>query len=182
MFRHQDGLYWRFKASKGKKYLKLFFLCRKDIATACFYTTLDLKSPSSGINKRQHWMNSMKMKKEDIARGLGISKVDQASSHAGNRASPISETTLSTFSTTSTNDTNTGSSSEKKEKVNKGDKSKTMSRMKELLRWAAAAAKSEKGGKFMGRKVNVILISVTNYLDLFLTPLNSRYLKPSISY
>ncbi|PON65320.1 hypothetical protein TorRG33x02_270860 [Trema orientale] len=156
VFERHDGVYRRFKAGEekkfgAKKYLKLFLLCRKDIATACFYSTLDLKSPSSGINTRQHWVSSMKMKKEDIARGLGISKVDQAS-HAGNRVLPISETTLST-STTSTNDTSSGHSSEKKEKVNnKGDKSKTMSRMKELLRWAAAA-KSEKGGKFMGRKV-----------------------------
>lgn len=42
--------------------------------------------------------------------------------------------------------------SDKKEKP-KGDKTKTLSKMKELLRWVAVA-KSEKGGKFMGRKVH----------------------------
>ncbi|XP_075508556.1 uncharacterized protein LOC142545321 [Primulina tabacum] len=39
-----------------------------------------------------------------------------------------------------------------KEKT-KGNKTKAVSRMKELLRWAAAAAKAEKGGKYIGRKV-----------------------------
>ncbi|XP_060676397.1 uncharacterized protein LOC107426648 isoform X3 [Ziziphus jujuba] len=64
-----------------------------------------------------------------------------------NKVLPISEATLST--STSTNEP--CSTSEKKEKL-KGDKTKTMSRMKELLRWAAAS-KSEKAAKFMGRKV-----------------------------
>lgn len=90
------------------------------------------------------------MKKEDIARGLGISlKVADSATHAGNKVLPISETTLST----STNTSDQCGSSEKKDRL-KGDKTKTMSRMKELLRWAAAAAKPEKGGKFIGRKVN----------------------------
>jgi len=45
---------------------------------------------------------------------------------------------------------------EKKDKV-KGDKAKAISRMKELLRWAASA-KSEKAGKYIGRKVNFLNI------------------------
>ncbi|XP_062085626.1 uncharacterized protein LOC133791517 [Humulus lupulus] len=159
VFKHHDGVFGSFdKNSKhrkveGKKFLKLFFLCRKDISTACFYSTINLKNLSSDIDTRHHWVNSMKMKKEDIARGLGIvSKVDQTS-HAGNRVLPISETTVSNF-TNKTNDTKNGST-EKKDKVNnKGDnnKSKTISRMKELLRWASTT-KSDKGGKFIGRKV-----------------------------
>lgn len=40
----------------------------------------------------------------------------------------------------------------RKKKTNKGDKAKTLSKMKELLRWAAAA-KAEKGGKYISRKV-----------------------------
>ncbi|XP_034229755.1 uncharacterized protein LOC117638755 [Prunus dulcis] len=88
----------------------------------------------------------MKMKKEDIARGLGIStKADSA--NVGNKVLPVTDSTL----TTSTNTNEQCGTSEKKERV-KGDKTKTMSRMKELLRWAAAA-KSEKGGKFIARKV-----------------------------
>ncbi|KAM3683506.1 hypothetical protein ACJW31_12G152900 [Castanea mollissima] len=99
--------------------------------------------------RRLRWIQSMKMKKEDITRGLGIShKVDSAT-HAGKKVLPITEATLST--STNTNDQSQSGSSENKDRL-KGDKSKTMSRMKELLRWAAAA-KSEKGGKFIGRKV-----------------------------
>lgn len=91
----------------------------------------------------------MKMKKEDIARGLGISpKVDSAANHGGNKVLPISETTLST---SSTNSNDQCVSSEKKDRL-KGEKTKALSRMKELLRWAAAA-KSEKGGKYISRKV-----------------------------
>ena len=88
----------------------------------------------------------MKMNKEYIAPGLGISnnKIDTASNHAGNKVLPISEATLSTSANTNIEECST---SEKKEKL-KGDKGKTMSRMKELLRWAATA-KSEKGAKFM---------------------------------
>lgn len=104
--------------------------------------------------RRLRWIQSMKMKKEDITRGLGISlKVDSAT-HAGNKVLPITEATLST--STNTNDQSQSGSSENKDRL-KGDKSKTMSRMKELLRWAAAA-KSEKGGKFIGRKVHYLTI------------------------
>lgn len=104
--------------------------------------------------RRLRWIQSMKMKKEDITRGLGIShKVDSAT-HAGNKVLPITEATLST--STNTNDQSQSGSSENKDRL-KGEKSKTMSRMKELLRWAAAA-KSEKGGKFIGRKVHYLTI------------------------
>lgn len=97
----------------------------------------------------------MKTKKEDIARGLGISnnKIDMASTHAGNRVLPISEATLSASTNANIEECST---SEKKEKL-KGDRGKTMSRMKELLRWAATA-KSEKGAKFIGRKVASLTI------------------------
>ena len=99
----------------------------------------------------------MKMKKEYIATGLGISnnKIDTASNHAGNKVLPISEATLSTSANTNIEECST---SGKKEKL-KGDKGKTMSRMKELFRWAATA-KSEKGAKFMGRKVASLTILV----------------------
>ncbi|XP_041003943.1 uncharacterized protein LOC121249300 [Juglans microcarpa x Juglans regia] len=86
--------------------------------------------------------------KKDVDRGLGIShKVDSAS-HVGNKVLPIiSETTLST----STNTNDQCCSAEKKDML-KGDKANTMSRIKELLRWATVP-KSEKGGKFIVRKV-----------------------------
>lgn len=89
----------------------------------------------------------MKMKKEDIARGLGIGLKGDSAAHVGNKVLPISDTTLSS----STNTNEQWGTSEKKERI-KGDKTKAISRMKELFRWAAAT-KSEKGGKFIGRKV-----------------------------
>lgn len=94
----------------------------------------------------------MKMKKEEIARGQGIitSKVD-SSAHAGNKVIPVSDTTLPSSSGANEQ----CGTLEKKDKL-RGDKLKAVSKMKELLRWAAAA-KSEKGGKFLGRKVNFLI-------------------------
>ncbi|TQD95980.1 hypothetical protein C1H46_018467 [Malus baccata] len=146
------------KSSKGveesksgsKKFKPFTFLCRKDVATACFNSTLQLKRLNS-INRRQgrqHWIQSMKiMKKEDIARGLGISSTKADSVNVSNKVLPVNDSTLST----STRTNEQCGLPEKKEQL-KGDKTKTLSRMKELLRWAAAA-KSDKGGKFIARKV-----------------------------
>ncbi|XP_027180510.1 uncharacterized protein LOC113779199 isoform X1 [Coffea eugenioides] len=123
-------------------------LRKKGIAKACFYCTLNLKKVG-GCHKRQQFVNSMKMKKEDLARGLGV-----ISNHkAENKVLPISD--QNTASSSSTNDADhrcASTTAEKKEKTNKGDKAKTLSKMKELLRWAAAA-KVEKGGKYISRKV-----------------------------
>ncbi|GAV70674.1 hypothetical protein CFOL_v3_14172 [Cephalotus follicularis] len=88
------------------------------------------------------------MKKEDIARGLGFSNKAESATYAGNKVLPISDAKLP--SSTSDNDEKCAVL-KKKDKL-KGDKTKTMSKMKELLRWAAAA-KFEKGGKFISRKV-----------------------------
>jgi hypothetical protein len=130
-----------------KSFKPFKILCRRDIAKACFYSNLKLKRLGS-FSTRKCRIHLMKMKKEDIARGLGMSHKVDSSSHAGNKVLPISETTLS--SSTSTDDQ--CGTSEKKDRL-KGDKTKAMSRMKELLRWAAAT-RSEKGGKFIGRKVS----------------------------
>ncbi|KAG6787351.1 hypothetical protein POTOM_008990 [Populus tomentosa] len=134
----------------GFKYSWPFaFLCRKDVAEACFYSTLDLKRIDSYNSRQQHCTRSRKMKQEETAaRGQVITsnKVDP-SAHACNKVLPVSDTTLS--SSASTNEK--CSSLEKKDKV-RGDKAKAISRMKELLRWAASA-KSEKAGKYIGRKV-----------------------------
>ncbi|XP_062022897.1 uncharacterized protein LOC133739177 isoform X1 [Rosa rugosa] len=133
-----------------KKFRPFAFLCRKDIAQACFHSTIHLRRLDS-INRRQQkqcWTRSMKMKKEDIARGLENSnKVDAA--NVGSKVLPVSDSTLST--STNKNHDQCGAS-EKKERI-KGDKTKTLSRMKELIRWAAAAKSAGKGGKYIGRKV-----------------------------
>ncbi|XWS76123.1 hypothetical protein CRYUN_Cryun01aG0149800 [Craigia yunnanensis] len=134
------------RRSKSKKFKPFIFLCNKDVANACFYSTINLRRARSS-HRRQNCAQSVKMKKEDIARGLVVSHKSDSATQAGNKVLPLSEVALA--SSTCTNDQ--CSTNEKKDKL-KGDKTKTMSRMKELFRWAAAA-KSEKGGKFIGRKV-----------------------------
>ncbi|KAM7265013.1 hypothetical protein ACFE04_002696 [Oxalis oulophora] len=108
----------------------IFYLCREDVSKACFYSTINLRRPEN-LNKDQNWV--VKMKKEDIINitkeRLGLSN----KAEAGNKVLPISEN---------------GEQCENKDKSNKA---KTLSRMKELIRWAAAT-KSEKGAKFISRK------------------------------
>ncbi|KAL2336700.1 hypothetical protein Fmac_011146 [Flemingia macrophylla] len=145
-----DRSYKRTRRNKwstpGCKNFKIFtFLYRKDIQKAFFYSTLNLKRLRS-FNRKQ-FLYFMKMKREDPSREVGsVSKAD-AAGVVGNKVLPIIEAPLSSsaerndqFDATETKD------------QSKGDRKKPMSRMKELLRWAASA-KTEKGGKFNGRKV-----------------------------
>ncbi|GER25009.1 jasmonate-zim-domain protein 1 [Striga asiatica] len=111
----------------------LFNFTRKN---SYLYHTLNLKSFIS-CRKRPHSANSMKMKEE-----LGIAQ--KSDSNVGNKVLPITDTSHSSNDEQCPNP-------DKKEK-SKGDKMKTLFRMKELLKWAAAA-KAEKGGKYIGRKV-----------------------------
>ncbi|XVF32237.1 hypothetical protein REPUB_Repub17cG0064200 [Reevesia pubescens] len=136
------------RSSKSKKFKPFIFLCNKDAPKACFYSTIYLSRVRSSHRRQQHMNQSMKMKKEDIAKGLVVVNKSDSATHAGNKILPLSVAALSSSSSTD----DKYSSNEKKDKLIKADKTKTMSRMKELLRWAAAA-KSEKGGKFIGRKV-----------------------------
>ncbi|KAI3667953.1 hypothetical protein L6452_43024 [Arctium lappa] len=85
----------------------------------------------------------MKTKKEEVARGPkfgGAQKKDDLVVWVGNKVLPVNESITPRIP----------SPDVKKEK---GDRTKTVSRMIELLRWAAAA-KSEKGGKYIARKVS----------------------------
>ncbi|WJX81732.1 hypothetical protein P8452_64578 [Trifolium repens] len=127
---NHDGSYKRTKrflwSKHGYKNLKIFsYLYRKDIPKACFFRTLNLKR-----------ISSMKMKKEEeSSRAEATVNKTDSTSHGGNKVLPIThEAPLST-------------SAGKKDQC---DKKKPISRMKELLRWAA---KTEKGGKFYGKKV-----------------------------
>ncbi|KEH17279.1 hypothetical protein MTR_0027s0200 [Medicago truncatula] len=146
----QDGSYKRtkrFSCSKdGYKNLKIFsLLYRKDIPKACFFRTLSLKR--IGISRR-HFVYSMKMKKEESSRDEGIVNKTDSTTHGGNKVLPITqEAPLSSSAERNDQCDNTIT----KDQV-KGDRKKPMSRMKELLRWAAASAKTDKGGKFYGRK------------------------------
>lgn len=137
------------------RYLALL-IRRSGNSRAFFYRTLDQNRLSS-LNQRhqqqhQYYITSMKVKKKDRH------KLD-SSAHVGNKVLPVSDSTTSSSSWSSSSNADDQQqcrpSDQKmiKEKV-KGENSnrtKTLSRMKELLRWAAAS-KSEKGGKF-GRKV-----------------------------
>lgn len=99
--------------------------CRKDIGKEYFYNTIKLRRLG-----RQY---CMKMKKE---------KADSSSNHVGNI------TQILPITHDSTND-----GGEKKEKCKADSKAKmSISKMKELIRWAAAA-KSDKGTKYITRKV-----------------------------
>ncbi|XP_027929291.1 uncharacterized protein LOC114185637 [Vigna unguiculata] len=127
----------------GCKNFKIFtFVYRKDIPKAFFYSTLNLKRLGS-FNSKQ-FLYFMKMKKEEASKDVGSGNKADSGSHVGNKVLPISETPLS-----ERKDQCGGDATETKDQ----NKKKPMSRMKELLRWASASAKSEKGGKFNGRKV-----------------------------
>uniref|UniRef100_A0A5B6YUU5 Uncharacterized protein n=1 Tax=Davidia involucrata TaxID=16924 RepID=A0A5B6YUU5_DAVIN len=125
-----------------KNLYPFIILRRKDIEKTCFSSTLSLKRLGS-FHRRQHYIHPMKMKKEDIAGGvLGINhKADSA------EVLPISDTALSS----SANVNDECGTVEKKDEP-KGDKTRTISKMKELLRWAASA-KSKKRGKYISPKV-----------------------------
>ncbi|XP_019450191.1 PREDICTED: uncharacterized protein LOC109352556 [Lupinus angustifolius] len=125
-------------SSKNLKILA--FVYRKDIPKACFYNTLNLRSRS--LNKR-HFVYSMKMKREEVA----VNKADSSNGHGGNKVLPITEAPLSSL----VERNEQCDTKEVKDQI-KGEKKKPISRMKELLRWAASA-KAEKGGKFNGRKI-----------------------------
>ncbi|KAK7292988.1 hypothetical protein RJT34_15848 [Clitoria ternatea] len=128
------------------KNLKIFtFLYRKDIPKAFFYSTLNLKR-LGGFNRR-HFLYFMKMKRQESSREVGtVNKADSAG-HVGNKVLPITEAPFS-----SSAERNGQCDTAETKDQTKGDKRKPMSRVKELLRWAASA-KTEKGGKFNGRKV-----------------------------
>ncbi|KAG4921790.1 hypothetical protein JHK86_050603 [Glycine max] len=144
-------------SSPGCKNFKIFaFLYRKDIPKAFFYSTLNLKRLGS-FNRKQ-FLYFMKMKREESSsRDVGnVNKADSGGQHVGNKVLPITEAPLSSSAERSDQCDATETKGQ-----TKGDKKKPMSRMKELLRWAASA-KTEKGGKFNGRKLYCNHKSITD--------------------
>lgn len=139
--------------SRSKNFSFFNILCRKDISKEYFYSTIQLRRVGS-YHRRQHFEYCMKMKKENLTRGLSIShKADSSvtANHVGNtQILPITD--YAPPSSSSTNDKDRCSGAEKKDKCKGADKAKTISKMKELLRWAAAT-KSDKGSKYKSRKV-----------------------------
>ncbi|XP_031403959.1 uncharacterized protein LOC116213232 [Punica granatum] len=138
------------RGEQGSRKFKPFkILCRKDVAKACFYSLIDLRRLRS-FNTRRHWKVLRSRMKEDIARGLGMisqKATETSGSHVGNKVLPIND-----LNTTISSSSCDEPGKKDKDQKAKGDKMKAMSRMKELLRWAAAA-KTKKGGKFISRKV-----------------------------
>ncbi|KAK6937666.1 Protein of unknown function DUF1644 [Dillenia turbinata] len=137
----------RFNSKNPSTFSILF---RRGNAKACFYSTLNLKRLGSIRHQGKVWIHCMKMKEEDVSNGANISHKTDASAHGGNKVLPISDTTPSS-SSSSTGSNEQCEPSDRKSRF-KGDKTKAISRMKELIRWAAAA-KAEKGGKYITRKV-----------------------------
>ncbi|MED6121458.1 hypothetical protein PIB30_030303 [Stylosanthes scabra] len=151
----------------GCKNLKAFaFTCGKDIPKDCFYRNLNL-------NQRSDFVDSMRMmKRQEFSRGVVMGMVitnnneDSSSSVAasqnvGNKkVLPISEgsSSLSTNSSERSEQCRTLETIDDKDQ-SKGDdnkknmKKKTISRMKEILRWAAAAKSVKRTRKFNGQKV-----------------------------
>ncbi|GER55108.1 pantothenate synthetase, partial [Striga asiatica] len=122
------------------KNLHIFKLIqKKNVTEDYFHHTLNLKTLESSYKKPLS-ENSVKTMKGDIAQGLGIAQKSD-SNNVGNKVLPITHS-----SQPSENDELCHNVDKEKAK---GDKTKAISRMKELLKWAAA----NKGGKYIGRKL-----------------------------
>ena len=138
---------------KNLKYLALFL--RRGNIDPYFSSKVHRKRLSS-LNQRQQkqYIVSMKMK-DDLVKSLGKNHKVDSTGHVKNKVLPISESTSSSSLSSKVGEQQCEPSDHdpKKDRSNKGEtnKNKTLSRMKELLRWAANA-KSEKRGKF-GSKV-----------------------------
>ncbi|KAK1284425.1 hypothetical protein QJS10_CPB21g00214 [Acorus calamus] len=104
-------------------------LARGDTRT-CFYSTLNLKSLKS-LYKNHHWRNQVK--EESVHESA-----EQV--HVGSKVLPICEATTTTMKS-SVN----AEDGDRHETEKKCEGRRSNSRMKELLRWAAAA-KSDRGG------------------------------------
>ncbi|XP_055811774.1 uncharacterized protein LOC129881674 isoform X2 [Solanum dulcamara] len=124
------------QSSSRSKNINLFnILCRKDIGKEYFYSTIQLRRVGS-YHRRQHFEYCMKMKKENLKL-----------SHKADSTVVGNITQILPITHDSTNDHKDGA------ETIKGDKTKmSISKMKELLRWAAAA-KTDKGTKYITRKI-----------------------------
>ncbi|GKU86124.1 hypothetical protein SLEP1_g691 [Rubroshorea leprosula] len=147
----KDIILFEYRRSKSNKKFKPFtFICTREVAEACFYSSIYLNRVGSS-ERRQRSVYPKKMKKGEVAKGLaGHKAADSATTHAGCKVLPLSEVAMSSSATTTSND-QSNTAGKKKDKI-KENKTKAISRMKELLRWAAAA-KSEKGVKAFSKKV-----------------------------
>ncbi|KAL1190575.1 hypothetical protein V5N11_032854 [Cardamine amara subsp. amara] len=127
------------KHRNQRSYKGIWLWCRKDVSNACFYSTLTLRRLDSF--KREHLLRSMaKMKK---AQEGGEEEVTST------RFDP--KKAIKVLEQEKQDETN-----KEKAKSEQSKSKATLSRMKELMRWAAAA-KSDKALKFFTPKVMVEL-------------------------
>ncbi|XP_073015773.1 uncharacterized protein [Primulina eburnea] len=126
-----------------------YFLQGKDIPKTWSHHTFHLKRLAS-FRRKQYSVPSMKMKSEEIMLRLSVAHMadSTATTYVGRKILPITDITQSSAANCNDRRSINGCSNEKAN----GRKTKAISRMKELLRWATAAAKAEKGGKYIGRK------------------------------
>ncbi|KAF8113206.1 hypothetical protein N665_0054s0024 [Sinapis alba] len=122
------------KHKKQRNYRRIWLWCQKDVADACFYSTLNLRR--LGNLKREHLLRAMAKMKAQVGeeKEVPLTRFDQKKAIRALEPEKHEESN--------------------KEKV-KSEQSKskaTLSRMKELIRWAAAA-KSDKAAKFFTPKI-----------------------------
>ncbi|KAL0655834.1 hypothetical protein Bca4012_076418 [Brassica carinata] len=123
------------KHKNRRNYRRIWLWCQKDVADACFYSTLNLRR--LGSLKREHLLRAMAKLKAQVGeeKEVPLTRFDPKKAIKAVEPEKHEES--------------------KKEKVNseqtKAKTKATLSRMKELIKWAAAA-KSDKAAKFFTPK------------------------------
>ncbi|KAH0917641.1 hypothetical protein HID58_025301 [Brassica napus] len=124
------------KHKNQRNYRRIWLWCQKDVAGACFYSTLNLRR--LGSLKREHLLRAMAKMKAQVGeeKEVPLTRFDPKKAIKALEPEKHEEN--------------------KKEKVNsektKAKTKATLSRMKELIKWAAAA-KSDKAAKFFTPKI-----------------------------
>ncbi|CAH2052640.1 unnamed protein product [Thlaspi arvense] len=120
------------KHREQRKYRGIWLWCRKDVAEACFYSTLTLKRLRSC--RKEHFLRSMAKVK----------------AHGGEEE--VKSTRFDPKKTIEVVVPEKHDEISKEKAKSEGKAKATLSRMKELIRWAAAA-KSDKAAKFFTPKI-----------------------------
>lgn len=124
------------KHKNQRNYRRIWLWCQKDVADACFYSTLNLKR--LGSLRREHLFRAMAKMKAQVGQEKEVPLTTFDPKKAIRALEPEEH------------------EESNKEKVNseqtKAKSKATLSRMKELIRWAAAA-KSDKAAKFFTPKI-----------------------------
>ncbi|KAJ0234649.1 Uncharacterized protein HA466_0272240 [Hirschfeldia incana] len=122
------------KRKNQRNYRRIWLWCQKDIADACFYNTLNLRR--LGSLKREHLLRAMAKMKAQVGeeKEVPLTRFDPKKAITALEPEKREE------------------SNKEKAKSEQSKSKATLSRMKELIRWAAAA-KSDKAAKFFTPKI-----------------------------